>query len=105
MHIISSLGTCGGYEAITPNTLKSITSTVRVPTSGAFTGMAAKAAIIQPHTHPVRYRIDGGNAEADVGMVALADTQYIIEGSQNVKNLCMIDTAAGASSVRVSVFF
>ena len=105
MNVINSLGTCGGYETITPTTKKGITSTVRVPTSGANTGKPARAAVFIPVTNGVNYRVDGGDPTADVGMFAAANSVVTVEGVENVKNLLLIDTSAGASSVRVSVYF
>ncbi len=103
--VINSLGTCGGYETITPTTKKGITATIRIPTTGANALKPARLAVFVPVTNGVNYRVDGGDPTADVGMFAPANTPVIVEGVENVKNLLMIDTAAGASSVRVSVYF
>ena len=105
MIINEELGDAGTYESLSPTTATGITSTVRHPTSGVHKGRMARAALIIVETNAVRFRIDGTDPEAAVGAPIEAGQNTTITGVNNVKNFSCIDTAAGASSVHVMVYF
>jgi len=93
-----------GFESITPTTAKSITSALVLPTSGSYIAMNAVAAYVTVETQPIRFRIDGTAASATVGHSLGAGESYLVRGKTAVSQFSCIDTAAGAATVRVTVF-
>ena len=98
------LGDASGYEALSPTASTGITSTLLTPTSGQFINHSAVAALISVETNPVRMMLNGDAATADNGIKIDAGQSYEIVGGANVKNFRCMDTATGASSVKVIVF-
>ena len=105
MYVIEDLGNQYGYEALSPTTSTGFTSSIINPTSGIYQGMSAKAVLIGVETQMIRFRLDGTAPTADNGMPLAALDHYTIKGAENIKNFRCIDTGAGASSVKVLVFF
>jgi len=81
------------------------TSTTKYKLIPPFDGMEAKEALVTVETYQVRFRIDGVAPAAGVGHLLAAGESYLVKGTKAVKNLRFIDTASGASSVLVTVFF
>jgi len=103
MVIREELGKASGYEALAPTVSTGITATLLTPTSGLFKGKMAKAALLTVETYPIRFRQEG-TPTADVGHYVTPGQTITLTGMTNLKNFRCIDTAAGASSVRVTVF-
>jgi len=70
-----------------------------------FEGLEASEALIDVETYQVRFRLDGIAPTATVGNILPAGSSYILKGTRDIKNIKFIDTASGASSVKVTLFF
>jgi len=105
MLVLEDLGNQYGYEALSPTSAKGITASIYNPTSGLYQGRMAKAVLIGVETNAIRFRMDGTAATATAGMLLPANNYYTIINAENIKNFSCIDTAAGASSVKVLAFF
>jgi hypothetical protein len=70
-----------------------------------FEGLEATEALIDVETYQVRFRLDGIAPTATVGHILPAGSSWILKGTRDLKNLKIIDTASGASSVKVTLFF
>ena len=105
MIVREELGTADLHEKINPTTYKGITSTLLKPTSGTYAGKCATAALITVEAYPIRFRIDGTDATTSTGHLVSVGESITIVGGVNVNNFSCVDTAAGASSVYVTVFF
>ncbi|MCK4328801.1 hypothetical protein KAX02_03055 [candidate division WOR-3 bacterium] len=105
MYVIENIGNQVGYEALSPTSATGFTSSIINPTSGVYKGMSAKAVLLGVETNMIRFRMDGTDATADNGMPLPANNFYTIIGAENIKNFSCIDTAVGASSVKVLPFF
>ena len=70
-----------------------------------FEGLEATEALIDVETYQVRFRLDGVAPTATVGHILPAGSSYILKGTRDIKNIRFIDTASGASSVKVTLFF
>lgn len=68
-------------------------------------GQYAREILLTVETNPCRFRIDGGAPTATVGHLLPAGATMLIQGSNAARNLALIDTAAGASVVSITVFF
>ena len=89
-----------GFETLSPTTATGITSTLEETSNG----VQAQTALVTVETQPVRFRMDGTAPTAAVGHVIAAGGSYVLEGHLAIKNFQCIDTAAGASTVRVTTF-
>ena len=98
------LGTPTGWEKINPTSVKGITASLVTPTSGAYVGKNAVAALITVEACQVRFTMDGTTVSATVGHIIAAADSYLVIGAINVKKLSFRDTSAGASSVMVTLF-
>lgn len=70
-----------------------------------FEGLEAKEALIDVETYQVRFTLHGVAPTATVGHVLPAGASYVLKGTRDIKNIRFIDTASGASSVKVTLFF
>lgn len=70
-----------------------------------FDHLPAKEALIDVETNGVRFRIDGVAPTATVGHFLAAGSSMVIKGMDNLRKFRCIDTSAGASSVKVTVYF
>jgi hypothetical protein len=70
-----------------------------------YDGLAAKETLIVVETNSIRYRVDGVAPAASVGQILTAGQSILIQGIGNLRKFRCIDTAAGASSVSVHVYF
>ena len=105
MTIREEFGNAGAYEALAPTSATSITTSIRLPTSGLYTGIQAKIALITVESYPMRFRIDGTAPTSTTGHKVDPGQSCVIIGAENVKNFSCIDTADGASAVLVTCFF
>lgn len=105
MIITESHGKQSGYEKLEPTAATGITASLVTPTTGAYIGLSAKVAVIKALTNAINFRMDGTNPTATDGMQLAAGDYWVIESTGNIKNFRCIDTAAGASDVRVLLFF
>jgi len=105
MIVNEELGDAGGYEALSPTSATGITASLRHPTSGIHKGRMARTAQIVVETNAIRFLLDGTDATANNGLLVQAGQNVTITGVNNVKNFSCIDTAAGASSVKIIVYF
>lgn len=90
-----------GFESLAPTSATGITESVYKPASGA---PRAQSVLITVETYQVRFRCDGTDPTASVGHIIPAGGSYLLRGYTNIANLSFIDTAVGASTVRVSTF-
>jgi hypothetical protein len=67
--------------------------------------MLAKEALIDVETYAIRFRIDGVSPTASVGHYLASGQSMVLKGMDNLRKFRCIDTAAGASSVKITVFF
>ena len=102
---LKRLGVQSGYESLSPTSATGFTEALINPTSGTYKGMSAKAVVIGVETQPIRFLLDGTAPEAASGMLLKADEYLLVTGFENIRQFKCIDTAAGASSVKVLVFF
>ena len=105
MYVIENLGNQSGYEALSPTSSTGFTSSVINPTSGIYKGLSARAIMIGVEDNSIRFRLDGTAPTATNGIKLNTSNYYTIIGAENIKNFHCIDTAAGASSVKVIPFF
>lgn len=105
MYVTEDLGNQYGYEALSPTSSTGFTSSIINPTGGIYKGMSAKVVLICCETQIIRFRLDGTAPTATNGIPLAVNTFYTIKGAENIKNFRCIDTAAGASSVKVLPFF
>ena len=105
MYIFEQLGDQVGYEKIGPTTATGFTTTLITPTSGAYSGLKAKAVQIIPEDYAIRIRMDGTSPTAAEGLQIDAGVLYTIIGTTNIVNFECIDTAAGTSSVKCLFYF
>jgi len=84
-------------------TVPDTTSKYRIESDFDF--LQAKEALIDVETYAVRFRIDGVAPTATVGHYIAAGSSMVIKGMDNLRKFRCIDTAAGASSVKVTVYF
>lgn len=105
MIIKESYGIQFGCETLSPSTVKGFTSTLIKPTSGSYTGIDAKMAVIKALSNPINFRLDGVDPTTSTGMQLAAGDYWVIEGFENIQNFRCLDTAEGASSVRCMFFF
>lgn len=105
-------GGAQGHEALTAiTTVKTFTSTLYAPTTGAFAGRRAKAALITVETAAIRFTLDGTTpvvtaTGGGVGHEMKADQSYRILGSDNIAGFqCINETNANGAVVRVTFFF
>lgn len=89
------------FESLTPTTSTGITAAILRPSA---TQMEAQWAFITVETNQVRFRIDGTDPTASAGHVIAAGSSILLRGANTLRNLRFIDTAAGASTVRVTTF-
>lgn len=82
-----------GHQALTPTVATSLT----VPGGATF-------AYITCETQVVRWRDDGTAVTSTTGHVLPVGTPLIVYGSKRMAQLSLIDTAAGAATVRVSYY-
>lgn len=75
-----------------------------VITSG-YDGLVAKEALIDVEAFAFRFRQDGVAPTASVGVYFPAGASMVIKGVDSLRKFRCIDTAAGASSVTVQVYF
>lgn len=97
-------GTAIGHEALTATGAVSITRTVYQPTSGLYKGMQAKQALVTVEAFTARMRVDGTTVTATTGHEIPVDGSYVIQGITNLANASFIDTASGASTIRITAF-
>jgi hypothetical protein len=105
MIVREELGTCGASEALAPTSSTGVTTTLEKPTSGVYNGKIATAILVTVESYPIRFRIDGTAPDATTGHKIDPGQSLVIVGGVNVINFLCIDTAAGASSVYISVFY
>jgi hypothetical protein len=105
MIVREELGTCGAFETLSPTGSTGITSTLEKPTSGVYNGKIATAIIVTVEDFPIRFRLDGTAPSSTVGHKLDPGQSMTIVGGVNLINFLCIDTAAGASTVSVSVFY
>jgi hypothetical protein len=79
------------------------TSKYRIDSNFDF--MPAKEALLVVETNSIRYRCDGVAPAAGVGQILTAGQSILIQGIDNLRRFRCIDTASGASSVSVHVYF
>ena len=89
---------CLGYQQITPNTATSLTVPARAPDGSK---QQVTFAIITPEGQNVRWRDDGTDPTASVGMPIYVGTSLLYDG--NLANLRFINMVAGGK-VNVSYY-
>jgi hypothetical protein len=80
-------------------------NTSRYRIDSDFDGLLAKEVLLVVETNSIRYRVDGVAPTATVGQILTAGQSILIQGIDNLRKFRCIDTAAGASSVSVHVYF
>jgi hypothetical protein len=101
--IREELGEPTGYESLSPTTSTGITTSLITPTSGRWANEPALAALITVETKPIRFRVHGVPSATE-GHLVNPNQTITITGEFGVKGFKCIDTAAGASTVKVTVF-
>ena len=101
--VIEELGEATGFETIAPSGKVGITSTLITPSSGSWKNVGAEAAEITVETYPIRYNYDD-TVSTTVGHKLDPGQSYTIIGKSNVANWRCRSTAAGTSSISVTVF-
>ena len=101
---VSLLGDAIGHEVLTATGVTNITGTVLAPTTGNFAGSLAKSALVTVEAFTVRFRIDGTAVTATTGHEIPNGGSYVIQGANSLRNASFIDTASGASTIRVTAF-
>jgi len=113
MFTFEDLGNNGGYEKLAPTTSTGISASLLLPSTGNYADNPARAALVSVETNPIRYRMDGTAPTATEGLLlpagsylTVSNPAYLtVSNPANVKNFRCIDTAAGASSVKILVFY
>lgn len=89
---------CLGYQQITPNSATALTVPARAPDGSK---QQATFAIITPEGQNVRWRDDGTDPTASVGMPIYVGTSLLYDG--NLTNIKFINMVAGGK-VNVSYY-
>ena len=105
MITLESHGDQVGAETLAAVTSTGITASLITPTSGAYLGFKANVAIIKCLTNVVNFRCDGTAPTATTGMQLAVGDYWTIVGNKNITNFRAIDTSAGASEIRVLLYF
>jgi len=103
--VFNYLGAAGAYESLSPVGATAFSENIRKPTAGTYANMTALAALITIETNAIRFREDGSNPSATEGLRIEAGQNYTVVGSENVERFRVIDTADGASTVKVQMYF
>ena len=82
-----------GHQAITPTVATALT----VPST-------ALMAVVTCETQPVRWRDDGTDVTASTGHLLAVGGVLVIVGTVQLQAIKFIDTAVGASTLRVSYY-
>ncbi|MCP4585319.1 hypothetical protein [Pseudoalteromonas sp.] len=101
MYIFEQLGNNGDYEKLAAVTATGFTASKLTNAAG----FKCRAVQIKPEDYPVRVRMDGTDPTAAEGIQIDNGEMYTIVGTTNIANFACIDTAAGASSIKVLYFF
>ena len=105
------VGEAGGYENLTPgDVVTSVTSTVRVPTSGTFAGIPAWGLLVAVEDNDINFTFDGTDPTAaagtNIGFQAGNGDSFFLYGISNVKNFKCIDRVSGSAAVvKVTPYF
>lgn len=92
-------GTPQAYRSYTPTVATGVHAT---DLAGTADGLVPDAAIVTVETNPVRVRFDGTNPAAAEGHLLPVGTVLVLKGRDAISKFKMIDTAAGASVVKIS---
>jgi len=105
------IGDAGAYETITPgDTATGITKSVRQPTTGAYAGLSAVAALITVEANTVTVAFDGSTptnaAGTNLGHKLAATDSLFLRGVKAVQNFKCVDTVSlSAGVVKVTLYF
>jgi hypothetical protein len=85
-----------GFEQITVNTAIGFTATQLRPVSGNASGQGAFAALFKVETDQIRYRMDGTDPTASVGMLLEVGDSLTVFGPKNLANFKAIKVTNNA---------
>jgi hypothetical protein len=106
MKVFEISGIAIGYESLTTATAVGFTASEILPTTGAYTGEKARAAIISVETADVRFTIDGTTPTVTIGHLLPNGSSFIITGERNVTNFrCMNAVAGSGATVKCTYLF
>lgn len=112
MRVFSIIGIASGAEHLGAAAVKSgvgFTSSKILPTTGAFAGKMARAAIITVNTDSIRYFQDGTTPTvtggSTPGILVKADTTIDILGEYNVANFLCINAVDGNNATVSCQYF
>ena len=88
------------HEALTATGAVSITAALYKPDDAA----PAKTALVSVESFTARMRLDGTAVTDTTGHAIPAGGSYVLQGIGQIKNASFIDTASGASTIRISTF-
>jgi len=103
--IVVSTGYTGSNKRLAATFATAPDNTSGYMIESEYDGMFAKEALIVAVTNDILFRMDGVAPTATVGVPLVAGSSMVIGGTQDLKNFRCIDTATGASSVRVQTYF
>jgi len=89
------------HEVMTATGATSLTATTYQAAAG---GEPAKTALVSVEAFTARMRVDGTAVTATTGHEIPAGGSYVIQGITAIKQASFIDTASGASTIRVTTF-
>lgn len=103
MRVFDISGIAEGFETLTTATAVGFTAAKILPTSGAFTAIKARAAIISVEVADIRFTIDGTtptvSAGTGAGHLLSSGASFIITGERNVANFLCINAVASSGAV------
>jgi hypothetical protein len=110
MRVFPISGIAGGYESLTTATAIGFTAAKILPTTGAYIGKRARAAIISVEVAAIRFTLDGTTPSVTSGTAAGHLLQngdsFIIEGEMNVASfLCINAVNASGALVKCTYLF
>lgn len=110
MRVFPIDGVAGSYESLSATLTSAVgfTAAKILPTTGNFTGMNARSALISCETADIRFTIDGTTptttATTAAGHLLVKGASYEINGEQNVANFKAINAVASNGAVLKCTF-
>jgi hypothetical protein len=110
MRVFNINGIASGYESLTTATAVGFTAAKILPTTGAFTGKRARAALISVEVADIRFTEDGTTpvvtGASEAGHLLYNGYSKYIVGEQNVANFkCINAVNASGAIVKCTYYF
>ncbi|MBM4274588.1 MAG: hypothetical protein FJ134_09050 [Deltaproteobacteria bacterium] len=96
----------GGYEEVTVGAGVAVLSSSKLkPTSGPFSRMMARAALLSLEEGDIRFRIDGSSPATSSGHYFSSGDVLVISGNQALRQFKAVKVAEANGTLRVTYFY